>query len=255
MLRINLTLISLLLFSVGLSAKSFSSLSSKECVSVGFRAESEGYKNIHLLVVNKNKDYDSIPLKLEVVIGGEKMVDYHTLAETINEELKTVYLYEGDSITVNLFIQSSKEILLNKLKGNLKINDPMVLKSDASKNSKSFIGNYWDVKQTTIFRAEKFDTIPQIARFNVQFDKNYAFDKFHYQINVMSPDSSFYSVEGSQQVNKDSYITLEEKTFDLLQEVGISKSGKYIIEIVPLMGIQRINGVKSVGYQLVNVLD
>lgn len=255
MLRIQSFIVALLIFTTVSNAKSFSGLSSGNAVQINYKAESEGYKNIHLLVVNKNNEYDSIPLKLVVSIGGKQMIDYFTLAETINQNLKTVYLYEGDSVNAELFILSDESIELKKLKGNLKINDPMVLKSDARKNAKSFIGDYWDVKQSTIFRVEKFDSLPQLAKFTMNVNKNYPFDKFHYQINAMAPDSSFYSVEGSHTVNKSSQIELKPQEFDLSQEVGVSKPGKYIIEVVPLMGIQRVNGIKSIGYQLVNIQD
>jgi len=236
-------------------SKSFNDLSSVSPVSINYVATEEGYKNVQLLAVNKNKEFDSIPLKLQYEIGNDTLIDYIMLGDAFNAVVKTLYLYENESLNVHLFILSNDSIVVEKIKGNLKLSDPMVLSTNTSPNRKEFIGNYWDVKQSSMFKINKFDSVPQITRFNVVFNENYVFDKFYYQINVLSPDSSFYSVEGEVNINKESYLNFSELSVDLIQEVGASKTGKYILEIVPLMNMQRVNGIKSIGYQLINIQD
>lgn len=245
----------LILLSFSGFTKSFNFLSSKDAISVEMVATEEGYKNIHLLAVNKNQEFDSVPLKLQISIGKDTLVDYIVLGDAINTDIKTLYLYEQDSVSVELFVLSDDSITVKKIKGNLKFNDPMVLKSEASPTFKSLIGNYWDVKQPIIFRVNKFDSIAQVTRFTIAFGPNYAYDKFYYQVNVIAPDSSFYSVEGNINVNKKEFLSFEDLELDLTQEVGVSQNGKYILEVVPLMGGQRINGIKSVGYQSLSLLD
>ena len=120
-------------------------------------------------------------------------------------------------------------------------------------NTKSFIGNYWDVKQNTMFRIIKVDSIPKTTRFTIQFDQNYAYDKFYYQINVLAPDSSFDSFEGKISVNKGDTLNLTTSFIEIPKGIGITQNGKYTVDIVPLMGVQRINGVKSIGYKTVSV--
>ena len=171
-----------LLTGVTAFAKSFNGLNSQTPITISATADEEGYKTIHLLAMNKNDDFDSIPLRLELIINKDTLVDYIILTGAVNKAVKTFYQYEGDSIQANLFIQEAKAIEIKKVKGNIKFNDPMVLKSDAMPRTKSFIGNYWDVKQTTMFRINKLDSTPKISKFTIEFDQNYAYDKFYYQI-------------------------------------------------------------------------
>lgn len=234
-------------------SKSFNFLSSSKAIRVSYVAKEEGYKNIHLLGVDNNEGIDSIPLKLSMKIGGEVLVDYFIFSGAINKDIKTLYLYEGDSVSIELNILSPASIEIENIKGNLKFSDSMVINAESNQTSKSFTGEYWDVKKSLMFRFEKYDSIQVIARLSVSFNGNYPFDKFHYQINVIRPDSSFYSVEGSILVNKKETLSFAPVELPLIQEVGVFKQGKYIIEVVPMMGVQRINGVKSIGFQLVNI--
>jgi len=234
------------------NAKSFNFLSSSTAVKVDYVAKEEGYKNIHLLGVNNNIEFDSLPLKLTVRIGRDVLIDYFTIGDAINKDIKTLYLFEGDSVTVELNLLSSKSLKIDNIKGNLKFLDSMVIKSDLNKTIKTFTGEYWDVKKLTMFRFEKYDSLFSVAKLNVFFTENYPFDKFHYQINVIKPDSSFYSVEGSIVVTNKKNISFHSAEIQLIQELDVLQHGKYIIEVVPLMGIQRINGIKSIGYQLFN---
>ena len=255
MIKLNIFSILFSLLSLSLFGKSFTELSSNNAVKVSYSAVEEGYKNIHLLAVNKNELADSVPMALRITIGKEVLTDYIVLGDALNKDVKTVYLYEGDSMSVELQVLSNDNVTLDNIKGNLKVSDPMVIKNDASPNSKGFIGNYWDAKKPMMFRLQKQDSIATVSRFTVAFAQNFPYDKFFYQINVIAPDSSFYSVEGEVKVNKGEVLTFKEAEIDLTQEVGVTKTGKYILEIVPLMGIQRINGIKSVGYQLINIKD
>ena len=162
-------------------SKSFNFLSSSKPVEVSYVAKEEGYKNIHLLSVNNNEGIDSIPLQLSIKIGEEVLVDYFIFSSAINKDIKTLYLYEGDSVSIELNILSPGPIEIGNIKGNLKFSDPMVIKTESSQTSKSLIGDYWDVKKPLMFRIEKYDSIQNIARLNVSFNGNYPFDKFHYQ--------------------------------------------------------------------------
>lgn len=237
----------------GVNAKSFSELSSHKSVTITKSTTTEGYANIHVLAVNKNEDIDSIPIEVKVKIGEEVMTDYIILTGILNVDVKTLYLYEGDSVNVELKLLSDKNISISNIKGNIKFSDPMLIKNEASLRSKNLIGEYWDVKRSIMFKFNNTDSVTSLARFSVELNKNYPFDKFYYQINVLAPDSSFYSFEGKVDANKGMFLSLEDLKLNLTEEVGISKQGKYIIEVVPLMGIQRINGIKSIGYQLINI--
>lgn len=242
-----------LLTTAAASAKSFSGLSNNTPITLNKIVDDEGYKTIHLLAENKSEDYDSIPLKLELIINKDTLVDYIILNEVMNKTIKTFYQYEGDHVQVNLFIQNDSLIEIKKIKGNIKFDDPMILNSNRMTNTKSFIGNYWDVKQNTMFRIIKVDSIPKTTRFTIQFDQNYAYDKFYYQINVLAPDSSFDSFEGKISVNKGDTLNLTTSFIEIPKEIVITQNGKYTVDIVPLMGVQRINGVKSIGYKTVSV--
>ena len=244
-----------LLTTVTAFAKYFTGLNSNIPIAIVETADEEGYKTIHLLAVSKSEDYDSIPLRLELIINKDTLVDYIILTEAMNKSIKTFYQYEGDRVQANLFIQDDNSIEIKKIKGNIKFDKPKILKSSVMPKTKSFIGNYWDVKQTTMFRINKFDSIPKTTRLTIEFDHNFAYDKFYFQINVLSPDSSFDSFEGKVSVNKGDTLKLNTSYIDLTEEIGIIQNGKYTIDIVPLMGMQRINGIKSIGYKLVSVTD
>ena len=236
-------------------AKYFDGLSSNTPITITKIADEEGYKTIHLFAVSENEYYKSIPLRLELIINKDTLVDYIVLTEAMNKTIKTFYQYEGDIVQANLHIQENNIIEIKKINGNIKFNEPMMLKSDVMPRTMSFIGNYWDVKQTTVFRINKSDSIPKTTKFTIEFNQNYAYDKFYFQINVLAPDSSFDSFEGKVTVNKGDKLELNASSIELPEEVEISQNGKYIIDIVPLMGMQRINGIKSIGYKLVSVLD
>ena len=244
-----------LLTTITAFAKSFTGLRSNTPITITETADEERYKTIHLLAVSENEYYDSIPLRLELIINKDTLVDYIILTEAMNKTIKTFYQYEGDRVQANLFIQDDNAIEIQKIKGNIKFDVPKILKSNMMSKKKSFIGNYWDVKQTTMFRVNKFDSIPKTTIITIEFDHNYAYDKFYFQINVLAPDSSFDSFEGKVIVNKGDRLKLNTSFIKLKEEIGIIQNGKYTIDIVPLMGMQRINGIKSIGYKLVNVLD
>lgn len=243
------------LLGVNCFAKSFNGLSTSDVVDIRYVAKEEGYKDITLLIANKSSLYDSIPLVLNVIINNDTLTDYFQLKGALNKTLKTIYVYEGDSVKATLGVKSEQSIIIEKVKGNLRFVEPLVIQTSSKTNEQVMLGEYWDVLKPCIFRVTNFDSTAQLLKFTVNFNENYIFDDFYYQINVVSPDSSFYSVEGVAKVNEQPTITLSPSSQLLNQEVGVSKLGKYIIEIVPLMGIQRINGIKSVDYELVKVFE
>ena len=104
--KFNILSILFSLFSISLFGKSFTELSSNDAVKVSYSAVEEGYKNIHLLAVNKNELADSVPMALKITIGKEVLTDYIVLGDALNSDVKTVYLYEGDSMTVELKVLS-----------------------------------------------------------------------------------------------------------------------------------------------------
>lgn len=239
----------------GLNAKSFTSLQSNEPVTIQDKFDTEGYKTIHLLASNKNKDYSTIPLKLEIILNRDTLVDYLDLNDAINDDIKTIYVYPNDSVKVNLYVLSDDAIEVDKVKGNIKISDPLLIKSGAFQNQKKFIGDYWDKDQSTIFRIVNQIKEPQIAVFKIDFNSNYAFDKLFYQINILAPDSAFYSIEGQITVTDSSFMDFSDKSIEIPQEIGVSKIGKYIVDFVPLMQNKKINGIKSISYDLKRVDD
>lgn len=242
-------------FSVTCFSKSFNGLSSDGVVEIKYQANEEGYKAITLLLTNKSNQFDSVPLVLNVIINNDTLTDYFQVKTALNQTIKTIYLYEGDSVKATLAIKNSSNITIDKIKGNLRFAEPMVIQTSSKINEKVMVGGYWDVLKPSIFRVSNYDSTAQLLKFKVNFDANFHFDKFYYQINVVSPDSSFYSVEGSVMVQKTEFISFSAVSEVLNQEIGVSKLGKYIIEIVPLMDVQRINGIKSVEYELVKVFN
>lgn len=230
--------------------KSFSRLSSFDPVSTVYHSEVEGYQNIHLLMVNDNKLYDSIPLELTIEIGGERMTDYLTLGSSLNDIIKTIFLFEGDSARIELRILSSDSIIIENVNGNLTFKNPLVIKSNGSSSYKTFIGGYWDVKQPLMFHLNYSDSSSHFVKFSIEFGPNYEFDHFFYQVNVIKPDASFISLEGILEVNTTPFLSLKTAKFDLLQKVNLEQPGKYVIEFIPLMNRQRINGISAIEYQL-----
>lgn len=231
-------------------AKSFNQLSSVDPIHLSYKSDTEGYKNIQLLCVNNNKMYDSIPVELKIEVAGEVMIDYFTLGSTFNENVKTLFLYEGDSVDVHLRVLTKDSIEIQEINGNIKLNDPMIIKSDGSPLYKTLIGGYWDAKQALMFHINNKDSMSYIAKFKVGFGLNYEFDKFYYSINVLSPDASFETIEGMLVINKGKYLNLKPTIRTLSQEIKIEKKGKYIIELIPFMNRQRVNGINSVEYWL-----
>ena len=84
----------------------------------------------------------------------------------------------------------------------------------------------------------------------MEFGPNYEFDHFFYQVNVIKPDASFISLDGSLEVNTTPFLSMKTAKFDLLQKVNLEQKGKYVIEFIPLMNRQRINGISTIEYQL-----
>lgn len=246
----------ILFLSIGLiytslaNAKSFTNLSSARPISVSTSIKTEGYKTIHLLAFNKNKEYQTIPLKLTVIINKDTLTDYFELKEAINDDVKTLYLKENDDLVVELTVLANQEIDINKVKGNIKISEPLLIKTDSFKNQKSFIGNYWDKEHSTMFRVMNNNNNPQNLKLTIDFNQNYVYDKFYYQLNVLAPDSSFFSIEGVINVNTTEFLNFEEKLIEIPQPIAISQIGKYIIDIVPLMTDKKLNGIQSVSYSL-----
>lgn len=240
----------LICFAALAQAKSFRKLSSTNFIEINEVAETEGYKNIHLLAINKEKDYSGIPLRIDFIINGDTMTDYKALNESIRGNVKSLFLMENDSLIVRISIQNPQEIEL-KIKGNITIKEPMILQSSGNSISKNFIGGYWDTSQSCIFRIQKNDSTNENILFNFEFNENYPFDKFFYQINIIKPDSSFYTKTGELIVNENKNISFKELILESKNDISINIPGKYIVEIVPFMKRRRINGIKSTGYKTV----
>ena len=244
-----LLFIALVLSTIITHSKSFNELSSFNPISLSYKSDSEGFKNISLLVVNKNEIYDSIPLELKIEIGGEVMTDYFTVGSALNENIKTLFLYQGDSINLTLRVLAKDSLIIKEIKGNIKLSEPMIIKSDGSSSYKTLIGGYWDVNQPLMFHINN-DSNSYVTKLKVGFGANYEFDKFYYQLNVISPDGSFENFEGKLIINKGNFLSLKPNKLEISKEIKIDKKGKYIIELIPLMSRKRINGISSVEYKL-----
>ena len=232
------------------NSKSFRTLSSVNPHEINIVSETEGYKDIHLLAINKSRVYKEVPLKLQFIINNDTLTDYSLLTEAIRGDVKTVFLLEGDSLKVLLTIACDDSVEI-KIKGNLTTKEPMIIGSGNSGVSKNLHGNYWDVKQPCIFRIVKRDSIPEILNFQFSFNKNFKFDQFYFQVNIISSDSSFKSIECKLKMNSTHFLPFESKTIETIEDFELIKPGKYIVEIVPFMNKRRINGINSLGYKVV----
>jgi hypothetical protein len=243
-------LLSLLVcFSIVGSSKSFRRLSSISPIEIKLSAQTKGYKHIHLLAINKSNEYKDIPLKLQYIINKDTLTDYSILKETIREDVKTIFLLEGDSLKVLLSIASSDTIEV-KIKGNITSKEPMFLEVNNSISIKNLHGNYWDVKQPCIFRILKRDTISELLNLQFDFNENFCFNEFYFQVNIISPDSSFKSIESKFKMNENEYLSFDAKKLETIEDFELNSLGKYIVEIVPMMSSRRINGINSVGYKV-----
>ena len=242
----------LLLISLSIlgNSKSFRTLSSVNTHEINFVSDTEGYKDIHLLAINKSEIYKEVPLKLQFIINNDTLTDYSVLREAIRGDVKTVFLLEGDSLRVLLSVACEDAVEI-KIKGNLTIKEPMMIGNGDSGVSKDLHGDYWDVKQPCIFRVVKRDSILEILNFQLSFNKNFRFDQFYFQVNIISPDSSFRSVQCKLKINSTQFLSFESKTIKTIEDFELIKPGKYIIEIVPFVNKRRINGINSVGYKVV----
>lgn len=230
-------------------SKSFRSLSSREPFEISSVSETEGYKDIHLLAINKSQVYPEIPLKVLFIINRDTLIDYLILNENIRDNIKSLYLYEGDTMQVLISVACADDLSV-KIKGNVSIKEPMITSVDRSINTCRLPGSYWDVEQPMMFRVTKRDSILDIMKFQFNFNENYSFDKFYFQVNIISPDSNFRSVEVEVQVNEGEVLKYTRKTISTMEEFKLKVPGKYIVELVPLMGDRRINGINSLGYKL-----
>lgn len=239
-----------LLFALSLTtqAKSFRKLSTFEAIEIVEVIDTEGYKNIHLLAINKEKDFKNIPLKIDYIINQDTITDFQILEESIRGNVKSLFLLENDTLKVRISIQNNEKIEL-KIKGNITIKEPMVLATSGTPISKTFIGNYWDVTQPCIFRIQKNDTVKENIIFNFEFTENYIYDRFFYQVNIIKPDSTFFSKEGEIVVHPNQNISFQEVIKETSNDFSINIPGKYIVEVVPIMNRRRINGIKSTGYK------
>lgn len=232
-----------------LRAVSFNGLS-KDPVVLEYVADVEGYKSVSLLVANKNKTHTEIPVKLTYLLGNDTLVDYLVIGEGFRKDVKTLSLMAGDSLKVLLQLQNPDSIEVKKVKGSLALKDPYLLQMNALPYKKDFVGNYWDAELNTIFKVEKSDTLGQILKFRFNLNENYAFDKLYFQLNVIAPDSTFSSLEGYIEVTDSGYVEFKPRAIYAIEQIGLYEVGTYIIELVPLMGIRRINGINSIEYEM-----
>lgn len=246
----HLLLFIVIISSFTLSAKSFRTLSSVEPFEISSIIETEGFQNIHLLAKNKSKVESKIPLVLYYIINQDTLKDYLNFNESIIGSVKTLFLMPGDSLKVQLMILNPSPIEL-KIKGNLSLQEPMVLASNTILNEKTFNGDYWDMQHPCIFKLNKQDTIEQFLNFHFDFTENYLYDNFYVQVNMIGPDSSFVSKELVLAVNTDTILDFKSKYMEITSDFSITTEGKYIIELVPLMTRRRINGIKSAGFKRV----
>lgn len=231
-------------------SKSFRSLSSINPIKINLISKTEGYKDIHLLAINKANDPVEVPLKLQYIINRDTLVDYIVLKENIRANIKTLFLFEGDSIQVVISIASTDTFDL-KIIGNVSLKEPMLASLDRAADTRVLPGNYWDVEQPLMFRIVKTDSVVERINFEIDFNENFHFDNFYFQVNIISPDSNFRSVMLELIVNSEPYLTYNAKSFTTVEDFKLESPGKYIIELVPFMSKRRINGINSVGYKLV----
>jgi len=243
-------LLLLITASLTASSKSFRSLSSTEPVEINLISETEGYRDIHLLAISKSSDYPEIPLKLQYVINRDTLVDYIVLRENIRENIKSLFLFEGDSLQVLISIASSNTLEL-KVKGNLSLKEPMLSSVERSTVQRELPGSYWDIKHSLLFRIVKIDTVTEKLNFKIDFNENYNFNDFYFQVNIISPDSTFRSTIVQLNVNSELNLDFKTKSITTIQDFQLQSQGKYIIELVPFMSKRRVNGINSVGYELV----
>ena len=234
------------------NSKSFRSLSSIDPIEISFVSETEGYRNIHLLAINKSNIYNEVPLKVEYIINSDTLTDYSVLKETIREDVKTVFLLEGDSLKILLSIASFDSIEV-KIKGNITTKEPMILDGSNAKGFKYFNGNYWDIKQPCVFRIIKVDSLPERLKLKFYFNENYHFDKFYFQVNIISPDSSFISLESGFSVNLNPFLSFESNILESIEHFNFKLPGKYFVEIVPTMDGRVVNGINYASYQRVKL--
>ena len=83
--------------------------------------------------------------------------------------------------------------------------------------------------------------------------RSYHFDKFYFQVNIISPDSSFISLESGLSVNLNAFLSFESNILESIEHFNFKLPGKYFVEIVPTMDGRVVNGINYASYQRVKL--
>lgn len=242
----------ILLLSLPMYAVEFQSLLRGEPVTLFHSAEFTSYVDISLSINAEQSSTPTMFLRLRYVIGPDTLHDSFTVNGRYDGVVKQLLLKEGERLTAQILLHNAETDRAEGIEGSFRAAPNQSIKVVTDLGHSSFIGNVWLREQNPLFRVKFEDAAPRDVRLVFHLDGNYEFDGLHFRVKIISPEQGILFLPRSVKVTEGWALDMREKILKVdLDGVNYSYKGSYYFQVMHTMGTERVNGIRKVGYEVV----
>jgi hypothetical protein len=242
----------LTLFAFNAYSVDFTKLSRDEPVITVYPANFKCYVDVSLFLDVANAYSQPIYLRVSYIIGDDTLNDNLKITGSHNAVIKQFFLDEGERLTTIIKLNNGETNEIEGIEGSLRIvRNPDFTPVD-SKGKNTFLSGVWKSDQTPLFRVSVKDSIPKLFRLNLSLNQNYEFDKFYFNVKVISPSAGILMLDEELTINEEPALEGRKKTIRIdLQEIDLKTSGSYYFQVMQNMESIRVNGIEKIEYEVV----
>jgi hypothetical protein len=232
-------------------AVEFASLVREKPLMLSYTADKNINVSFLFNVKNIKESKLDIYLNVRYIIGSDTLNDYLYFGEGYSGTLKDIYLEQGDSVQVYIYLNNEEVGKIDNLKGSFTAKAGPGVDMTSTGEVFRFTGTIWKDDQLPLFRIAKPDDKKQQLSIDVNLTENYEFDKLFVKIKVVSPAQGILLFSKELAVNEEQNLGFRKKTVKIdFSDLEVQKAGSYYVQLFHQMGQSRVNGVESISYQL-----
>ena len=243
----------LLLFqSIASFGVDFSKLSRQEPITTAYPANFKCYVDVSLFLNAVDAYEGNIFLRVSYIIGNDTLNDNLKVNGSFNGVIKQVFLDENERLTVIIHLNNGETEVIDGMEGSLRIVRNPEFRPTDDQGKSTFLSGVWKSDQTPLFRVAIKDSVAQLFRLKLTMNENYEFDKFYFNMKVISPSAGILMLKKEVSVNDRPALEMRKKTFSVdIEEVDLSTPGTYYFQVMQNMTGMRVNGIDRIDYEIV----
>ena len=251
-MKILLTVLLLLLNASISFGVDFTKLSRTEPVTTVYPSNFKCYVDVSLFL-NATEAYSGqLFLRVSYVIGSDTLNDNLSISGSHNAVIKQLFLDEGERLTAFVHLNNGEIEELENIEGSLRIVRNPDFQPTEEQGKNTFLSGVWKSDQTPLFRVGIKDSIPQVFRLKLFFNRNYEYDRLYFKMKIISPATGIVMLTKEVIVNEEGTLESRNKIFTVdVGEIDLSTIGTYYFQIMPNMQAERINGIEKIEYDIV----